>query len=317
MKPSDVVVTGIGMVTPLGATAAATGEAWRAGRCAPRRTLPELAGTPLADAEVAVLPEFDAAARLGGRRMLKFMSDAAVLGCLAAREASEAAALKQRFRPERVGLFAGTGLAPACFEDIAPALRASIDETGQFSWRLAGERGLTATNPLLAFKLLANMPPCLVSILECVKGANLVLTPWEGQTGAAIEQAWSAVASGEVDAAMAGAADYPVYPGTVFHLRDRQALRDGEYTAPGAAYVVLERAESAERDGQSVHAHLAAVEVAATDGPTHDPLAERMGRTLAAAPAILLALACQEPRGALSLCGVDRHEFRAEVKEPR
>ena len=317
MNPSDVVVTGIGMVTPLGATAAATGAAWRAGHCAARRTLPELADTPLADVEVAVLPEFDAVARLGGRRMLKFMSDAAVLGCLAAREASEGAALKQRFRPERVGLFAGTGVMPICFEDILPLLRKSVDEAGQLSWRLAGERSLPAANPLLAFKLLANMPPCLASILECVKGPNLVFTPWEGQTGAAIEQAWSAVAGGEVDAALTGGADYPVHALTVAYLATRGILGSQEAAAPGAGYVVLERAESAQRDGHRVHAHLAAVEVTATDGPMHDPLAGQMGRTLAAAPAILLALACQEPHGIVSLCGVDGHEFRADVEAPR
>jgi len=47
MDRAEVVVTGIGMVTPLGATAAATVEAWRAGRNASRRTIEELAGTSL------------------------------------------------------------------------------------------------------------------------------------------------------------------------------------------------------------------------------------------------------------------------------
>lgn len=80
MDQNKVVVTGIGMVTPLGATAGETGRAWQEGRWAVRRPLPELADTPLENLGVAILPEVNAADRLGGRRMLKYMSDAAVLG---------------------------------------------------------------------------------------------------------------------------------------------------------------------------------------------------------------------------------------------
>jgi len=316
MEAADVVVTGIGMVTPLGATAPSTGDGWRVGQSARRRTLSELAGTPLERAEVGVLPELDAVGRLGGRRMLKYMSDASVLGCLAAREAAEDALLKQRFRPERVGIYSGTGLAAANVEDVVPMLRESIGADRRFSCRLFGERGLAATNPLLSFKILANMPPCLVSILEHVKGPNFIFTPWEGQTGAAFEQAWMAVANGEVDAALAGGADNPAYPATVVYLRKHGLLRDGEYPSAGAGYVVMERAESAMRDDRRAHAQVVRVDLQASDGGSRDPLAARVGRTFAAAPAILVALACQAPIGPVSLCGVDRQEFRAELKEP-
>ena len=87
MSAESVVITGVGMLTPLGATAAATAQAWQAGLSAVRARRDELKGTLLAHQDVAVLPPFDAAQRLGSRKMLKFMSEAAVLGCLAAREA--------------------------------------------------------------------------------------------------------------------------------------------------------------------------------------------------------------------------------------
>jgi 3-oxoacyl-(acyl-carrier-protein) synthase len=302
------------MITPLGATARECAEAWRAGRRAPRTRLTELAGTRLANAEVAVLPQFDAGERLGSRRMLKFMSEAAVLGCVAAREAAEDAHLKQRFPPERVGLYAATGMAAASVQDVAPMIQQSIDETGRFSCRRLGERGLAAANPLLSFKILANMPPCLVSILEGIKGPSFIFTPWEGQTGAALREAWRAVADGEVDCALAGAADNPAHPASFVYLSQVGLLRHGECPAPAAAYLVMERAETARRDGRQVYARIATIEVANGDGAPCDPLAERIGRTFAAAPAVLLALACCAGEGTVRIRGVDHEEFRAELR---
>ncbi len=94
------------------------------------------------------------------------MSPAALLGCVAAREAAEDCGLRERFAPERVGLYVGVGLAAAGLDEVAPMLRESVDEHGRFSCRLLGERGLAATSPLLSFKILANMPACLMSVLE-------------------------------------------------------------------------------------------------------------------------------------------------------
>jgi 3-oxoacyl-(acyl-carrier-protein) synthase len=314
MGSPEVVVTGVGMVTSLGATASASAEAWQSGGRARRRCLAKLAGTRLEGAEAAVPPELDAGARLGSRRMLKYMSPAAVLGCVAAHEAAASARLRGRHRPERVGLFAGAGLASMNVEDVVPVIRQSLDGTGRLSYRLLGERGLAVANPLLSFKVLANMPPCVVSILEQVKGPNYIFTPWEGQTGAALLEGWAAVAEGEVDCALVGGADAPDEAATVACLRQGGLLADGEYPASGAAYMVLERADSARRDAQRIHARLDGVELSPSSGPVCDPLAERMGRTFAAAPAILTALACLGSGGRIMIRGADRQEFRADVE---
>ena len=309
MAEIEVVVTGIGLLGPLGATAAEFIAAWNVGARAARQPLRELAGTPLESAEVAVLPEFNAAERLGGRRLLKYMSEAAVLGCIAAREALKEAAALMRFPPVRIGLYAATGLAAANVRDVAAMLDASIDERGEFSCRLLGQRGLAATNPLLSFKILANMPPCLISLIEGIKGPNLILTPWEGQTGAAILEAWHAVRSGEVDCALAGASDTAACPSTFVFLRQSGILKEHEFPASAAAYLVLESGESAHRAGRHVYAVLHSVELACSDSVVGDPLSERIGRTFASAPALLLGLACACGWNELSLRGSDGHEL--------
>jgi 3-oxoacyl-[acyl-carrier-protein] synthase II len=314
MDRAEVVITGIGMVSPLGATAAETAQAWRAGRSAGRRKVPELVGTRFESLEVAVLPAFDPAGRLGSRRMLKYMSEAAVLGCVAAHEAALEARLGARFVPDRVGLFAGTGLTAANLEDALPAIKASLDENGRLSCQLLGERGLAAANPLLSFKILPNMPPCLISIIEGIRGPNFVFTPWEGQTGAALVEAWAAVASGEVDCALCGGADHPVHPATAVHLARSGLLQAGEFPAAGAAYLVLERADTAVRDGRRVYAHIARAELVPSEKHAADPLAGRVGRSFAAAPAILLALAATSPDGEVAISGVDHQGFHAELR---
>lgn len=314
MEPNRVVITGMGMVTPLGATFAECVRAWREGRSAGRQPLPELNDTPLEGIGVATLPGIKPAERLGSRRMLKYMSHAAVLGCVAAREALEDAHAKVRFSPERMGLYAGTGLATANIDEVRTMVEASIDERGQFSCRLLGERGLAATNPLLSFKILANMPPCLISIIECIKGPNLIFTPWEGQTGAALLEAWKAVAMGEVDCALAGAADNAAHPATFVYLHRAGFLRTDQYPASGAAYLVFEKLETASRDGRQIYAEIENVSLFASDEGVNDPLSEPMGRTFAAAPAILLGLKSIDGGGRLSMCGVDRQRLEIELK---
>ena len=302
------------MVTPLGATAAECAEAWREGRSAPRAPLPELAGTPAEDIPVAQLPDLDLARRLGGRRMLKYMSDAAVLGCVAAREALEDADVKGRFAPERIGLYAGSGLAAASVSEVQTMVEESIDETGAVSCRLLGERGLPATNPLLSFKILANMPPCLISIIESIKGPNLIFTPWEGQTGAALLEAWRAVAEGQVDCALGGAADSAGHASTFVYLRQAGLLGDDELAASAAGYLVLESADTASRDGRHIYAHVADVQLIAWDEGVADPLADRLGRTFAAAPGVLVGLAAMIGEPDATICGVDQQRLTAELR---
>jgi 3-oxoacyl-(acyl-carrier-protein) synthase len=308
-------MTGVGLVTPLGATAAETLRAWQAGAVAERRPLPALAGTALAGAEAAAPPEFDPAGRLGGRRMLKYMSAAAVLGCVAAREALHEAAALARFAPERIGLYAATGLAAASVDEIQGMLEASIDESGEFSELLLGQRGLAATNPLLSFKILANMPPCLISIMEGLKGPSLILTPWEGQTGAALLEAWQAVREGAVDCALAGAADSAAHPATLVYLHQAGLLAEGEAPASGAGYVVLERAATARRDGRRALAVVEAITLEADeDGMTADPLAARMGRLFAAAPAVALGLAAASGGGEFKIGGVEGQRLAVRLR---
>jgi 3-oxoacyl-(acyl-carrier-protein) synthase len=305
MNSEPVVITGIGMVTPLGTTSIDTVKSWQAGTDFIRTRSELLRGTVLETQEIALLPSFDPVQRLKNRKMLKFMSDAALLGSIAAREALEDADACRRFPAEDIGLFAATGLAGIDMREVMPMIRASIGEDGNFSCRDLGAQGLTAANPLLSFKILANMPPCLVSIIEGIKGPNLLFTPWEGQAGAAIHEAWQSVAAGDVDCALAGGADNATVPTVIAFLRKAGLLKENECASAGAGYLVMERFSSAVKDNRRIYAKVLGINITASTETTLDPLAERIGRTYAAAPAILLGLAAQIPFDKTCLVGAD------------
>jgi 3-oxoacyl-(acyl-carrier-protein) synthase len=314
MSSEPVVITGIGMVTPLGATNIDTVQSWRAGTEIVRARSELLKGTVLESQEVAVIPAFEPAQRLKNRKMLKFMSDAAVLGCVAAREALEDADACRRFPAENIGLFAAAGIAGIDMREAMPMIRASLGEDGNFSCRDLGARGLPAANPLLSFKILANMPPCLISIIEGIKGPSLLFTPWQGMAGAALHEAWQSVAAGDIDCAVAGAADNSAVPTAIAYLRKSGLLGVNECASAGAGYIVMERLSSALKDNRRIYAKIVGITIAASDEAAQDPLVERMGRTYAAAPAIMLGLAAQIPIPESRMVGSDHRsiEFRLE-----
>jgi 3-oxoacyl-[acyl-carrier-protein] synthase II len=314
MHNDTVVITGIGMVTPLGLTAKESLRAWTSGEKARVETVTALSLTEFRNSRAAVLPEFNPAEKLKDSRMVKYMSDAAMIGCLAAKEAMQDAHAKARFKPERIGLFAGSGLAAAQVDEAVQMVESSIDGNGKFSCRLFGKQGLASCNPLLSFKILANIPPCLVSIIEKIKGYNSIFGPWEGHTFAAIEEAVNCIRSGEVDCALTGAADYPSYPATIAYLKCAGLLSDDEYPAPAAAYLFLERNETAVRDRQHIYGSISSIEAQELSNLVEDPIAVRLGRTFAAAPPVAIGLSLMTSTNNISLCGVDRRRFTAKLE---
>jgi hypothetical protein len=99
-------------------------------------------------------------------------------------------------------------------------------------------------------------------------------------------------------------------------LHQAGLLGAGEFPASAGAYLVLESRRTAARDGQPAYATIAAMEFGAHAGPVHDPLAARLGRCFAAAPAALLALSAGlrhvsgTGREEQFVAGVDGHGLR-------
>ena len=317
MNDSTIAITGIGLVSSIGSNLADAIQFWKSGQFARTQKLPIFTGTPLDERRAAQLPLDQLSDRIRDRRLLKYMSESAVLGCVAAREAMDDSQAKTYYAAERIGIYAGAGLASADVRDVNQLVEASIDEGGELSAQLIGERGLDATHPLLSFKILPNMPACLISILEGIKGPNYIFTPWEGQTSAAFVEAIEAIRAGDIDCAVVGASDTAAAPMTYLYLAQQGLISEREFPSSGAGYLVLEKAESVRRNQRRMYCQIASIALENTDGNAYDPFADRIGRSFAAAPAINLALTIADQRRALEMTGVDHARFCVELEYPQ
>jgi 3-oxoacyl-(acyl-carrier-protein) synthase len=307
----EVSITGAGAATCLGDTLAATLAALDNGHRVQGAPFPFLAGTPYAACLAA--PDFapDVSGQIKEKRMRKFMSRHAELAAAAARQALAASAPQARgIAPERMGLYAGVGLAAMNLQTSVSLLGKSLDDNGMFSQKAFTHRGLRAIHPLWSFHSLANMPACIVSVLEAIQGDNGIYTPWEDQTAFALQEAAHALYREEIDCAVVVAADTPSHPACLVTLAAAGHLAPTEIVAPGAACLVLER-PTAER----ALPRLGDLRLEFKGTPPCDPLAALVGRTVAAAPLILAAFALFAPRLALPtrLVGCGGHAFSFEV----
>jgi 3-oxoacyl-(acyl-carrier-protein) synthase len=302
------------MVTCLGVSRAATLSAMEQGERVRGGPFPFLAGTPYGECLAVQCQEPDTQGLVADRRMRKFMSRHAELAAVAAREAiGEAAPQRRGILPERMGLYAGVGLAAVDMAAGMELLHASLDRRGAFSMESFSRDGLRTIHPLWSFHTLANMPACIVSVLEGIKGDNGIYTPWEDQTAFALLEAIHALHRGDIDAAVVVASDTPSHPASMVELVLAGHVAAGETVAPGAACLVLERpdAQAPERPFSLLRNVRLAASAKAQFRP-FDPLAPLIGRTVAAAPLLLALLA---PVMDLPRCldGCGGHTFSFEV----
>jgi 3-oxoacyl-(acyl-carrier-protein) synthase len=307
----EVAVTGVGMVTCLGASRQATVAALGEGRRVRGRSYSFLAGTPYADFCGVPPGELNVSTLIDNRHMRKFMSPQAELAAVAVRQALlESAPLERGLAAERIGLYAGVGLAGVDTRASISLLSKSLDERGAFSLPHYARSGLRAIHPLWSFHALANMPACIVSVLEKIKGDNGIYTPWEDQSAFALIEASHALGRGDIDCAVAVAVDTPSHPASLVELAANGFITPDEAAAPAAACLVLERPNMSNADRTLFR--LANMHLVLEDAPPDDPLAPFVGRTVAAAPLLLAALApCCGLPCRLSGCGGHRFSFEA------
>lgn len=293
----SVVITGLGMATPLGnepGEIVARMDAGESAAAAPRGFDAAPFDCPLC-AEVA---DFDAEACLGGNKTLRMMNRDAQLAVVASRRAVRNAALtvEEDYPADEVGLFGSTGLAGMPAEDIRRLVRNSVGRDGSLDLKRFGKEAMKRVRPVLSFKILANMPICFVSIFERICGPNAVYTPWEGQGARAIAAGIMAVRSGRLRCALVGGCDAKAHSLAFICLQQHgvfQSWREtGSGTVPGegAAFLVLEDEASAQARGADTHVRIAGWDVRTRyDNTAEDASVETMAAMSLEAPAVIVA----------------------------
>ena len=251
MTGRRVVVTGMGLVSPVGLDVEAS---WR------RLIAGESGIGPIGRFDAAChdtriageVKGFDAAAVVGAkaaRRTDRFVQ----LAMAAAREAVTQAGLEvDATNADRVGVIIGSGIGG--IESLEHGARTIL------------ERGPSRVSPFLVPMLIADMASGEVSIWLGAKATNWAPVSACATSAHAIGESAEIIRRGEADVMVTGGAEAPVTPLSVAAFGNMKALsrrndeprrasrpfdkeRDGFVIAEGAAIVVLEAAEHAEARG--------------------------------------------------------------------
>lgn len=248
-----VVVTGIGMVTPLGVT---VDDAWASAlegtSCAGLITRFDTSGFKVRIA--CEIDDFDPTRYMDYREARRF--DRLVqLAVATALQATEAAGLEMSEEdPDRVGVLIGTGIGGL--------------ETIQAGFEALTARGPMRVNPLTGAMMLPDMPAGQVGITLGARGPNFAVSSACATGAHALGEAFEIVRRGDADVMLAGAAEAGLtsFGLSAFHrtgamstnnedpahaCRPFDANRDGFVFGEGAAMFVLESLDHAVTRGAS------------------------------------------------------------------
>ncbi|MEQ8847870.1 beta-ketoacyl synthase N-terminal-like domain-containing protein [Botrimarina sp.] len=280
-----VVITGVGLVSPLGLTVGSCAAALAEGRSGVRRR-PDTDQAPTvggfaADFSGAIddFGELESGRKKAIRKGLKLMCRETQMAVAAAQHALADAGDTAGLDPERVGVVLGSDYMLTLPDDYVDAIRKCLDE-GEFAYARWGDEGLDQMQPLWMLKYLPNMPASHIAIYNDLRGPNNSLTLREAGGLAAVGEAARIIARGDAELMIAGATGTRVLPLQAVHAlqeaergmavqrgdtdddpatlsRPFEASRQGMVCGEGAGMVVLESLESAAQRGARVYGELA------------------------------------------------------------
>src|SRR6185437_13462288 len=167
----EVVITGLGVVSPIGIGTAAFWNSLDERSCGIRRISVFDTSSVGIDAGAEVL-DFDAKDFVKPRKSLKVMSRDIQMGVVAASLATEAACVTTAgVSPERMGVVFGADMIHCEPDDVSNAYRRCVVD-GRFDFRLWGQSSMEEIYPLWMLKYLPNMAACHIAIAHDARGPN-------------------------------------------------------------------------------------------------------------------------------------------------
>ena len=267
----EAVITGIGVVSPIGIGIDPFWQALSAGRSGVRRVeVFEQCGVPAPIG--AAVGDFDPKQYVRPRKSLKVMSRDIQLAFAAADMAYADAGLRDKpLDPERMGVVFGAEMIACELPELAMAYRPCIQE-GKFDSRLWATKAMPELYPLWMLKYLPNMPACHIGIACDMRGPNNSLIQGEISSLSALAEAVRVIQRGQADALISGGVCSRVHPMIWGHQRAMQysqraddpaaacrpfdARRDGMVNGEGAGSLVLESRAGALARGAKIYARV-------------------------------------------------------------
>jgi 3-oxoacyl-[acyl-carrier-protein] synthase II len=255
-------VTGIGMITAIGVGKEAFRAGLRAAR-SPVQRIDRFDPSPFRSqvaAQVDVFDPLDWMPPKTARQLDRFSQFGLVAGRLALDDAGLTPGERGGAAPQRIGIYLGSALGGIAYAE------------NQHERYL--DRGIKAVAPNLALAVFGGAAPANLGIALDVRGPILSTANSCASGAVALGEAMGDIREGRVDAAIAGGCEVPLSPlafgafdiiralsaghndDAAGAARPFDAGRDGFVMGEGAALLVLEAAEAAERRGAVPYAEL-------------------------------------------------------------
>ncbi len=281
-----VVITGLGLISPLGSGPEANWSALAEGRgaVAPLRAFPVGPGLPgRSGGEVREIDYHKglnaktyaiAAQQSALRKSIKYMARDIQLAVAAAGLAiADAGLVAGKVDPARIGIDLGAGLISTELDELAPAINHSTRPDGSFDYAIYGREGIPQITPLWLLKYLPNMLACHISILNDCQGPSNSITEAEAASNVAIGEATRIIQRGKADVMVSGGADSKIHPLSLVRMgllnqmarwegdpagscRPFDARRSGWVPGEGAGILILEERSHALARGARIYGEI-------------------------------------------------------------
>ncbi|MBN1346832.1 MAG: beta-ketoacyl-[acyl-carrier-protein] synthase family protein [Phycisphaerae bacterium] len=288
MNDRRVVITGLGVISPVGTGIDAVYEALLEGRSGVRRieAFDPAGFDSQVGGEVGKLKMGDYVPK-SYRKATKVMARDIELAVAAAYEAAKDARLRtkclvergedadtDRIDSTRFGANIGAGLICADLNELAAALATAAGEDGEFDIRKWGSEGMSNLTPLWLLKFLPNMLACHVTIVHDAQGSSNTITCGEASSHLAIGEAFRTISHGSADICICGGAESKL---NAMGLMRQSLLRrlavdhnddpasacrpfdvkhSGTVISEGAGLIILEALDHAEKRGARIYGEL-------------------------------------------------------------
>jgi 3-oxoacyl-[acyl-carrier-protein] synthase II len=275
-----VVVTGMGVICPLGNSTEALWDGLSQGRTGVGVLSQEPdAGYPIrlgAEArqftgDIDNFGPLDKEIKKSIRKGLKVMCRECQMGVAVAQLALADAALKTgAANPERCGISFGAEYMLSVPEEFNEGIVKCLDEQGKFQFSRWGAEGMPKMSPLWLLKYLPNMPASHLAIYNDFRGPNNSVTLREAAANAALGEAYQIIQRGGADLMLVGATGTRLHPMKMIHAVQQEEVftgdgdpaaasrpfdrdRKGMVLGEGAGAIVIEELSFAKARGATIY----------------------------------------------------------------
>jgi 3-oxoacyl-[acyl-carrier-protein] synthase II len=277
-----VVITGLGLISPLGNTPDALWSALMAGKSgvvpltlmpADRQPLKFAGEAREFTGEIDDFGPLEKERKKAIKKGLKVMCRETRMAVAAAQLAiADAGFAEQPMEPESSGVVLGSDYMLTMPADYSGGMKACAPE-GEFQFTKWGKEGLGDMEPLWMLKYLPNMPASHIAIYNDLRGPNNSLTMREAAGNLAIGEAFRTIQRGHANIMVAGATGTRILPMQAIHALQTEQMaaengdpakasrpfdrdRTGMVAGEGAGMVVLEEYRSAKDRGATIYAEV-------------------------------------------------------------